>query len=229
MSAFGGRDEQRARVLARHRVSRETIGRLDAYEALLLTWQRRTNLVAPSTLPDLWERHIGEGLLLAALIPEGTRQVADLGSGGGLPGLIVAVLLKERGAGTVDLVESNGKKAAFLRQAIRALDLPADVHAERIERVPDVVARADVVTARALAPLRTLLEWVAPHLKPGARCLFPKGREHEAEIAAATQHFRFDMVKHPSTGEPESVVLELRSLEALTLRNRAAEPDVRPG
>ena len=203
---------QRAGVLARRGVSRETAKRLDAYEALLRTWQKRTNLVAPSTLPDLWERHFEEGLLLGALVPDGTGELVDLGSGGGLPGLVLAILFKERGAGRVTMVESVGKKAAFLRTVARELALDCDVRAERIEACGPVIATADVVTARALAPLETLLTWVAPHLREDALCLFPKGRDHPAEVAAASQQFGFDMVKHPSTGEPESVVLELRRL-----------------
>ncbi len=208
----GGSSAQRDAVLARRKVSRETAGRLDAYETLLRSWQARTNLVAPSTLPDLWERHFEEGLVLGALVPADAREVVDLGSGGGLPGLVLAILAKARGSGHVTLVESNGKKAAFLRTVARELALDCTVRAERIEVCGPVVSAADAVTARALAPLETLLEWVQPHLGADAVCLFPKGRGHGLEVARASQQFEFDMVKHSSTGEPESVVLELRAL-----------------
>lgn len=205
-------DPTRADVIARRSVSRETADRLDRYETLLRQWQTRTNLVAPSTLQALWVRHFEEGLVLADLVPEGARRIVDLGSGGGLPGLVLAILSRESGGAHVDLVESNAKKTAFLRTVARELDLPCTVHDARIERCGALIGSADIVTARALAPLETLLGFVAPTLQPGALCLFPKGRTHEEEIAEASRAWRFAMVKHALTTEPGSVVLAIRDV-----------------
>lgn len=206
-------DPSRAGVLLRRNVSRETADRLDRYEALLRQWQRRTNLVAPSTLEDLWVRHFEEGLILATFVPAEAERIVDLGSGGGLPGLVLAILVAEAGRGHVDLVESNGKKAAFLRTVARELALPCTVHDARIEDCSPLIGRADVVTARALASLDTLFGFVAPTLPSPAVCLFPKGRTHEAEIAEASRAWRFAMVKHELTTDPGSVVLEIRGIQ----------------
>lgn len=216
MTENGRSDAGRATVLSRNAVTRETLDRLDAYERLLRTWQRKTNLVAPSTLSELWLRHFEEGLILADLLPKEARSIVDLGSGGGLPGLILAIRLAERGVGRVSLVESNGKKAAFLRTVARELGIACDVHAERVENCGSLLSRADVVTARALASLNKLLAYVAPHLGRDAVCLFPKGRQHDEEIAVASQHWRFAMVKHSLRTEPGSAVLAIRGCEAVS-------------
>lgn len=201
--------EERALVLSRHTVSRETVIGLDAYVALLRVWQAHINLISPATIPEIWTRHIEDGLLLSRLGRAHAHWV-DLGSGAGLPGLVLAIGLKGREGARVDLVESNGKKAAFLRTVIRELDLPAEVHARRIEDCSQIIARADAVSARALAPLDQLLAWVAPHLREDSVCFFPKGRQHDEEIAEASAHWRFDMVRHSSHIEDGSVVLEIR-------------------
>ncbi len=206
--------EERALVLSRHGVSRETVDRLDAFVALLRQWQAKINLVSPTTVPELWTRHLEDGLQLTELA-KGTLRWADLGSGAGFPGLVVAIVLAGREGAHVDLVESNAKKAAFLRAAVRELDLPAAVHAERIEDCGEVLGAAEAVSARALAGLPDLFALVAPHLTQGAVCWFPKGRTHDEEIADASAHWRFDMVKHPSHIEDGSVVLEIRNLKAL--------------
>ena len=203
----------RALFLESRNVSRETLERLDRFVALLTEWQARINLVAPATLGEVWERHIADSLALEGLLPAFERAV-DLGSGGGLPGLIVAAVRVESGA-VVDLVESSAKKAAFLRTVQRDLGLGGTVHAERIERCGATLTAADIVTARALAPLDTLCGLVAPHLKPGARCFFQKGRSHEQEIEAATAHWRFTMLKHVAGAGDGSVVLELSAIEPL--------------
>ncbi|WP_185984193.1 16S rRNA (guanine(527)-N(7))-methyltransferase RsmG [Aureimonas mangrovi] len=210
-----GLAQDRAAVLSRNGVSRETLERLDHYADRLRAWQKTTNLVAPSTLDALWSRHLEEGLRLYPLVGAAPK-IVDLGSGGGLPGLVLAIKAKDAQPGqSVTLVESNSKKAAFLRTVIRELALPADVRAERIEQAGAALATADVVTARALASLDVLLGFVSGHIGDHTRCLFPKGRQHEAEIAEASAHWRFDMVKHPSTGEEGSVVLELRSIRPI--------------
>ena len=200
--------EGRAAFLDRYDVSRETAERLDRYVALLTEWQRRINLIAPATLGEVWERHIADSLQLARLLPPFER-CADLGSGGGLPGLIIAI---ERPGGHVDLVESNGKKAAFLRAVMRDLGLTGAVHAVRIEAAQSVLSSADVITARALASLPELLTMVEPHLKPTAKCFFAKGETHGEEIDAASALWRFEMVKHDSILKDGSVVLELDAI-----------------
>lgn len=207
--------EERALVLSRHAVSRETVERLDAYVALLRTWQKSINLVSPSTIPEIWTRHVEDGLVLGAKAKSAARW-ADLGSGAGLPGLILAILLAERDAAAVHLVESNAKKAAFLRTVARELALPATIHASRIEDCGEVLASVEAISARALASLDDLFALVAPHAGPDTTYWFLKGRAHESEIAGAAAHWQFDMVKHPSPVEDGSVLLEIRSLERRT-------------
>lgn len=207
------READRGTMLSRRSVSRETVDRLDAFVALLVRWQASINLVSPSTLAQPWTRHVEDGLALYALRP-GPQRWADLGSGAGLPGIVLAIQLAESG-GAIDLVESNGKKAAFLRTAVRELELPAVVHSSRIEDAPQVLQAADIVTARALASLPQLLDWVGPHLRDEALCLFPKGRDHQREIDAASAHWGYDMVKHDPKTEAGSVILEMSALHRL--------------
>ncbi|WAJ28640.1 16S rRNA (guanine(527)-N(7))-methyltransferase RsmG [Antarcticirhabdus aurantiaca] len=207
--------EEREAVLQRFSVSRETAEKLDAYAALLQRWQAAINLVSPASLPHLWTRHIGDSLALHAVAP-GPLRWTDIGSGGGLPGLVLAICNRTREGARVDLVESNNKKAAFLREAARELGLPVAVHAVRIEEAGAVIAGAEAVSARALASLDVLLGFVAPHLSPNAACFFPKGESFEAEIAQASAQWRFDMVKHPSTtGGEDAAILEIRNVARL--------------
>jgi 16S rRNA (guanine527-N7)-methyltransferase len=178
----------RARAMRLVPVSRETATRLDSFIALLLKWQETTNLVAASTLGEIWTRHVADSLQLVPLAPN-SRVWVDLGSGGGFPGLAIACALAETGA-TVHLVESNAKKAAFLREAVRKIGLPALVHAQRIE---DFVHRAygpvDTVTARALAPVAVLLDYAEPLLNRGAQALFLKGQDVESELTQAARYW----------------------------------------
>ena len=175
----------RATALSLTPVSRETAARLDRLVEALLKWQTVTNLIAPSTVPHVWTRHIADSLQLLDLAPE-ARTWIDLGSGGGFPGLAIACALVERPGTCVHLVESNLKKAAFLREAVMLVAAPAIVHAQRIEEfVAGFRDQADVITARALAPLEDLLGYVAPLLKMGAQALLPKGQDVEVELTAA--------------------------------------------
>ncbi|WP_427025073.1 16S rRNA (guanine(527)-N(7))-methyltransferase RsmG [Aureimonas ureilytica] len=206
--------EERSLVLSRHGVSRETVEKLDAYVELLRTWQSRINLISPATIPEIWTRHLEDGLWLSHLARASTRWV-DLGSGAGFPGLVLAIALCGREGAEVHLVESNTKKAAFLRAVIRELALPAEVHAERIEDCGEALGAAQAVSARALANLNDLFGLVAPHVSEDAVLWFPKGRNHGEEIAEASAHWRFVMVKHSSQIEDGSVVLEIRRLKAL--------------
>lgn len=205
------RAEDRQRVLEQFTVSRETLERLDRYVELLVAWQARINLVAPSTLGEVWTRHVADSLSLEQHLPA-FRRAVDLGSGAGLPGLVIAAVRADTGA-TVDLVESNAKKAAFLRTVQRENGLRGMVHAARIQDCGAALAAAEIVTARALAPLDDLLALVVPHIGPTARCFFAKGRSHEQEINAAAAHWRFSMVKHESALADGSVVLEIGDVQ----------------
>src|SRR5437868_5041056 len=171
----------RETVAAAYDVSRETLRRLDLLVAELTRWQRIKNLVGPRTLPEVWLRHIADSLQLAAILPE-ARRWADLGSGAGFPGLVVAAALAGTPGAEVHLVESNARKCAFLRHAALAMAAPATVHEGRIEKIVPALPPVDVVTARALAPLGQLLAWSEDLLKTAAVGLFPKGREVEAEL-----------------------------------------------
>jgi len=198
-------DRARAQQLAA--VPSQTAARLDRFVALLLQWQAKINLIAPATIEELWTRHIADSLQLVALAPDAKVWV-DLGSGGGFPGLVVAITLAEVPGVRVHLVESNGKKAAFLREAARVIDVPAVVHAIRIE---DFCAgfhgHADVVTARALAPLTEILDLAVPLLKTGAKGLFLKGQDVEAELTQAAKYWSIESTLVPSKTSPQGRIV----------------------
>ncbi|MDH3263955.1 MAG: 16S rRNA (guanine(527)-N(7))-methyltransferase RsmG [Paracoccaceae bacterium] len=199
-------DRGRAAVLAALDVSRETTARLDAYAALLAKWNHAINLVARSTLPELWIRHILDSAQLLEFVPKGARHLVDLGSGGGFPGLVIAILAAEtRPEMRVTLVEADLRKATFLNNVVRETGLTARVCGERIESLAPM--KADVLSARALAPLVELLSHAERHLAKGGLAIFPKGASHEAEIAEALERWRFSVQKHPSRTDPEAVLL----------------------
>ena len=203
----------RARALALTPVSRETLRRLDRFVAILLAWQQRMNLIASSTESALWTRHVADSLQLIALAPE-ARVWADLGSGGGFPGLVIACALAETPGACVHLVESNAKKAAFLREAARVTGVPAEVHATRIEdfvkTAPDPV---DVVTARALTPLLQLLALTYPLLKTGTLGIFPKGQDVAGELTEAAKCWKIHASLAPSRTNPKAQIVIVRGLE----------------
>ena len=202
----------RAEALRLVPVSRETAARLDQFVDLLLDWQHKTNLVARSTLPVVWTRHVADSAQLLTLAPDAKVWV-DLGSGAGFPGLVIACALVGQPGAVVHLVESNAKKCAFLREAIRQIALPAVVHCQRIEQFcKDFNATADVVTARALAPLGRLLSLAAPLLKTPGIGLFPKGQDLVAELTGASKCWNIDAVVQPSVTSPASGVLVVRKL-----------------
>src|SRR5262245_44472510 len=209
----------RESALALTPVSRETLERLDRFVALLLAWQRRTNLIAPSTVPLLWTRHIADSLQLLELAPE-ARAWIDLGSGGGFPGLVLACALAGTPGAPVNLIDSHGKKAAFLREAQRLTATPASVHAMRIEEfVPAYDGPVDVITARALAPLKLLFEQSFPLLgKSGAIALFPKGQHAELELREAresptVQAWAMDARLVRSRTDPAGRIVVIRNVE----------------
>jgi 16S rRNA (guanine527-N7)-methyltransferase len=204
----------RAEVLGALSVSRETAERLDSFVGLLQRWQAIKNLVAPATLPDVWERHSLDSAQLLPLLGL-HRRLADFGSGAGFPGLVLAIL----GAGTpgfhVDLVESNQRKSAFLQEAVRVTRAPAAVRPLRIEHYVRQAPLVDLVTARALAPLEALLDLAEPLLKTGAQALFLKGRQAEEELTQARRSWRIDATMIASRTDPLGRIVHVRRAERL--------------
>ncbi|WP_212522906.1 16S rRNA (guanine(527)-N(7))-methyltransferase RsmG [Actibacterium sp. MT2.3-13A] len=189
-------------------VSRETFERLKTYEALLRKWNPAINLVSRNTLDAAWTRHFVDSAQIFELAPKNTRHWADLGSGGGFPGMVIAILAAERAPEMrVTLVESDQRKATFLRSVAREAGVKAEVIARRIEEVPPL--GADVLSARALASLTQLLGFAERHLCSGGIALFPKGAGHQAELDEALETWRFGVHKIPSRTEPGAVILSL--------------------
>jgi 16S rRNA (guanine527-N7)-methyltransferase len=203
----------RERALELTPVSRETLARLDRFVALLMEWQQRVNLIAPSTAPVLWTRHIADSLQLLALAPA-ARIWADFGSGAGFPGLVIACALAETVGARVHLVESNQKKAAFLREATSATGAPATVHAIRVaDFVKAPPEPVEVVTARAVAPLSELLTASYPLLKRGSLGLFPKGQAVEVELTEAAKCWNIKATLVPSRTDPKARIVVVRGIE----------------
>lgn len=187
-------------------VSRETEDRLERYVALLREWQAKTNLIAPSTLPTLWTRHVADSLQLIALAPA-ARIWVDFGSGGGFPGIVLAIAMAAHESGMVHLVERNAKKAAFLREALRVTGGRGAVH---LSDIGDYVDRfhgpVDCITARALASLNVLLGFAKPLMTPGVKALFLKGQDVESELTEATKYWKISSQLHPSRTGPGWIV-----------------------
>ena len=206
-------DADKASALVLSPVSRETEARLDRYIDLLREWQAKTNLVAPSTLPQLWTRHIADSLQLLSLAPS-AKIWMDLGSGGGFPGVVLACALAESPGATVHLVERNAKKAAFLREALRITAAPGVVHLAEIgDTVDRFAGPIDCVTARALAPLHQLIGFVEPLVKKGATALFLKGQDVEAELTEATRYWKIEPKLYPSRTGGQGWIVELDRIE----------------
>lgn len=187
--------------------------RLDRYVALLREWQAKTNLVAPSTLPQLWTRHISDSLQLPELAPAAKIWV-DLGSGGGFPGVVLACALAETSGAQVHLVERIAKKAAFLREAIRITASPGIVH---LSEIGDIVEKwngpIDCVTARALAPLHQLIGFAEPLVAKGAKALFLKGQDVEAELTESTKYWKIRTNLHSSRTGGQGWIVEIDQIE----------------
>jgi len=186
-------------------VSRETIEKFQAYLTLLEKWQRRINLVSNSTLAEAWQRHILDSGQLAAHYPPQTKHILDVGSGAGFPGLVLAIM----GGVTVDLVESDQRKAVFLSTVIRELGLPAKVHNQRIETMPNL--RPDVISARALASVPKLLNLIETQLHHDCACLFLKGASVEDELTNLQSYSTMVATTYPSLSGSTGVVLELKN------------------
>ncbi len=196
-------------------VSRETFHKLEIYVDQLKKWQKKTNLIANSTVDDIWHRHVADSLQSIAIRPE-ARKWVDIGSGGGFPGLVIAACMSEHTNSSVTLVESNSKKTAFLRQASRQMGANAKVITARIEDAVGEVVSPEIVTARALSSLSNLLELSSRWLTNGATALFHKGREYEQEIRETDGLWTFDLVNHKSRISADSVVLEISNLKRQT-------------
>ena len=205
-------DSDKTAALALTPVSRETEARLDRFVGLLLQWQAKTNLVAPSTLPHLWTRHIADSLQLLTLAPSAKVWV-DLGSGGGFPGVVLACALADTSGAVVHLVERNAKKAAFLREALRVAGARGVVHAKRIEDIVDSLSGPiDCVTARALAPLHELVGFAEPLVRRGAKAFFLKGQDVGAELTEATKYWNIQPILHASLTGGQGWIVELDSI-----------------
>jgi 16S rRNA (guanine527-N7)-methyltransferase len=203
----------KAAALALTPVSRETETRLDRYVDLLVEWQAKTNLIAPSTLPHLWTRHISDSLQLLTLVPSAKIWV-DLGSGGGFPGVVLACALAETSGANIHLVERNAKKAAFLREAIRITSGAGTVHLADIgDSVDRIAGPIDCITARALAPLHQLIGFAEPMMGNGAKALFLKGQDVEAELTEATKYWNIQPRLHSSRTGGNGWIVELAKVE----------------
>ncbi|CAM1630487.1 16S rRNA (guanine(527)-N(7))-methyltransferase RsmG [Bartonella apihabitans] len=194
-----------------HSVSRETAASLMAFEEAVKKWQSHINLIANATLPELWTRHILDSAQIAALQPD-AKNWCDIGSGGGFPGIVTAILLKEKSGFHIDLVESNSKKAAFLRSVSAEFNLPATVHTCRIETSYIHIKKPEIITSRALASLGKLFELTLPWFEQGATALFQKGRDYKKEMAEAEQNWTFNSIIHQSKIDSQSVILEISKI-----------------
>lgn len=202
------------RQLAALNVSRESLERLEIYVATLESWQKRINLIGPNTVDAIWQRHILDGAQLLQFLPP-DQHIADLGTGAGIPGMVLAIAAGHR----CDLFESNGKKVAFLDEVIRKTRCKARTIHLRIESLtaPEAGLGPQCVVSRALAPLPLLLGYAEPFLKAGAKALFHKGQDIDAELTEATKYWRINCVKHPSVTDSKSAILEVK--EAIRVRN----------
>ena len=196
--------------LAKFSVSRESYDRLLILEKLLVIWQSHINLVSHATLPDLWHRHIIDSLQLLPLIPKTIAGIADLGSGGGFPGLVLAATQKAE----VHFYEANAKKTAFLQEALRQMKIKGQVHRQRLEpkQTPPHIPAVQLVTARAFAPLPLLLSLAEPFMRGGAKALFHKGRECNIELNEAAKSWKITYDSHPSITDSQSVILEIKEI-----------------
>ncbi len=196
--------------LSRFNVSRESLDRLEIYVRLLLEWQKHINLIAPSTIGVVWQRHVIDSLQLLPYLPQGTTAIADLGSGAGLPALILAATQPA----TVHMYEANAKKAAFLSEALRQMKCAGVVHRERLEpqKAPAQMPKVQVVTARAFAPLPLLLNLASPFLQAGAIGLFHKGQDIDTELNEAARTWQITSESHTSVTDPLAVILAVKEI-----------------
>jgi len=189
-------------------VSRETIDTVKIYESLLRKWNPAINLVSKSTLDDIWSRHFLDSAQIWQLRPPEATTWLDLGSGGGFPGLVISVLAKEQAPDLkVTLVESDIRKATFLQNASREMGVSPDIFTQRVENLHSQAA--DVISARALAPLPKLLSYADRHTKNGTICLFSKGENYESELTEAQKSWTFNFQKTPSITSSGGIILRI--------------------
>lgn len=202
-------EDAKARLSAH--VSRETLHRLELFADLLVKWQNTINLISPATLPQIWSRHILDSAQVIDHAPSEAMTWADLGSGGGFPGLVCAAIAHETRPGLkVNLVEADLRKAAFLRESARQMGISVGVFSRRIEDMPPQAA--DVVSARALASLDALCGYAHRHLRPGGVALFQKGARHAEELETARQRWQMDVTTVPSVTDAEAVLFRIENL-----------------
>ncbi|UWQ07795.1 16S rRNA (guanine(527)-N(7))-methyltransferase RsmG [Aliiroseovarius crassostreae] len=193
-------------------VSRETLERLEIYASLLKKWNPAINLVAPSTINDLWERHFLDSAQVFSALPQDAKKWCDVGTGGGFPGLIVAMLAQEKAPELqVTCIESDLRKATFLRTVLRETGVEANVLSERIEQAEPQAA--DVFSARALASLDKLLEFSERHLSPNGICVFQKGARYQEEVEEALENWSFQLDKIPSVTNSDAVILKIGAIK----------------
>jgi len=191
-------------------VPRGTLADFSRWYGLLRKWNARINLVASREVDQFWRRHAYDSWQLNAHLPEKWERLVDLGSGGGFPGLSLGIFAKQRGEGEVHLVESVGKKTSFLKTVTRELGLPVTVHTARVEALSPL--EADIITARAFAPLPRLFDYAAPHLKPASILILPKGESADKEIKEARSHWNFDVEAFKSSTDSSASILRVGNL-----------------
>jgi 16S rRNA (guanine527-N7)-methyltransferase len=197
-------------TLLRLGVSRESLTRLEILVEVLQAWQVRINLIAPSTVKEIWQRHVLDSAQLLPLIPAKVEAIADLGSGGGFPSLVLAAIQPAK----VHMFEANAKKAAFLQEALRQMKVVGQVHRRRLQpRVaPQDMPRVQLVTARAFAPLEELLGYAEPFFEAGAIGLFHKGQDVDTELTQAAKSWKISAEKHSSLTDSNAVLLEVKEI-----------------
>ena len=191
-------------------VSRESLERLETLVALITQWQRHINLIAPSTVSEIWNRHILDSAQLLPLLPKNITAIADLGSGGGFPSLVLAATRPAK----VHMFEASAKKVAFLQEALRQMKVEAVIHRVRLEQQmpPKDMPQVQLVTARAFAPLSELLGYAAPFMAGGATGLFHKGQDVDTELTGAAKSWKISVVKHSSLTDSKSVILDVKEI-----------------
>lgn len=207
-------------------VSRESLEKLRTYVAELVHWQASINLISPATVGQVWHRHVCDGLQLADYLSGEEEQIIDMGSGAGIPGIPLAIWLAEVNPyAEVVLIESNSKKAAFLRHASRLCKLTTRIINSRVELLgsSDLQQAADVCVARALAPLPTLLDLTAKLPFRPQRMLFLKGQDVDAELTEATKCWNISFSKHSSRTQPNGCILEINEAERVSTDNTASD------